>query len=221
MKIGARGEPGRRTAMAKKDVSAIVSGMGVGLSILTSFIEKARKRGLGDEVIHQLATPEGDLLLDKFVDLMEGSNGKPGSSFPITVNYDSRLERMIEDGKYDWKNPDITEKNFPSDAKGTVGLTIELVHFNKVMESDEIQKKLDKQGLRPATLPELLAFGAKYPEKQRELPIVALGSVWRGWDGYRNVAYLYRYGSGRDLRLGCLGDGWDAYYRFAAVRKSV
>jgi len=163
--------------MAKKDVSAIVSGMGVGLSILNSVVEKARKRGLGEEVIHRLATPEGDALLDKFVDLMAEANGNTGNSFKVTVDYDRRLERMIEDGKYDWNNSDINAKNFPIEGKGTAEVDIELVHFNRVMESDDVLKELDKMGFRPATLPELLAFGAKYLDKQREFPIVALGSA--------------------------------------------
>ena len=205
--------------MAKKDVSAIVSGMGVGLLILTSFVEKARKRGLGDEVIHQLATPEGDLLLDRFVDLMAGANGKPGRSFTVTVNYDLLLERMIEDGKYDWSNNDITANNFPMEGKVNVEVTIELVHFNRVMESDEVQKELDKQGLRPATLPELLAFAARYPDKQREFPIVALGSVWRSFGGRRDVPYLWSRSSGRGLGLSWLDRRWSILCHFAAVRK--
>ena len=163
--------------MAKKDVSAIVSGMGVGLSILNSFVEKARKRGLGDEVIHRLATPEGDEILDKFVDLVAEADGKTGSSFKVTVDYSKTLEQMIADGKYDWKNSDIKAKNFPLNGQGTTAVNIELVHFNRNIESDTALAELDKMGLRPATLPELLAFGAKYPDKQREFPIVALGSV--------------------------------------------
>ena len=87
------------------------------------------------------------------------------------------------------------------------------------MGSDEVLKKLEKLGLRPATLPELLAFGATYPNKQRKFPIVALGSVWRYWEGYRFVPYLWENGARRDLGLGWLERGWDAYYRFAAVRK--
>ena len=76
-------------------------------------------------------------------------------------------------------------------------------------------------GLRPANLPELLAFGAKYPKKQREFPIVALGSVWRYWCGSRSVACLWSVGSLRFLFLYWLEFGGDAIYRFAAVRKSA
>jgi len=62
-------------------------------------------------------------------------------------------------------------------------------------------------------------YGRKPLEKQREFPIVALGSVW--WDsyGFRYVAFLDRGASERRLGLNWLGFGWGAYYRFAAVRK--
>lgn len=142
-----------------------------------------------------------------------------GESFPITVNYSRTLEQMIADGKYDWLNPDINAKNFPTEGKGTAEVDIELVHFNRAMESNKVLKELEKQGLRPATLPELLAFGAKYPEKQREFPIVALGSVWRDFGGEGSVAGLDRDGSERYLRLRWLGGRWIADDRFAAVRK--
>jgi hypothetical protein len=155
------------------------------------------------------------------------------NSFPVTVNYGLTVEKLVNAGKYDWLNSDINAKNFPSDRKDTAEVAIELVHFGRSMESDEVLEELDKQGLRPATLAELLAFGAKYPEKQREFPIVALGSVWRYRsgarsvaclcsdtdDGSRDVAYLCGGTDGRYLNLNWLESRWTAHYRFAAVRK--
>src|ERR1039458_7111616 len=139
----------------------------------------------------------------------------------LTVDYSKTLEQMIADGKYDWKNSEIKAKNFPLNGQGTTAVNIELVHFNRNIESDTALAELDKMGLRPATLPELLAFGAKYPDKQREFPIVALGSVWRSLNGDRYVACLCCDGSKRFLRLFWLEDGWAAFCRFAAVRKSA
>ena len=140
-------------------------------------------------------------------------------TFPVTVDYGRSIEEMVASGKYDWSNSDITSKHFPIGTKGQVGVNIELVHFNRPMESDEVLRELDKQGLRPATLPELLAFGATYPEKQREFPIVALGSVWRDLDGIRHVACLYGNAGDRGLDLRWYENGWVVSCRFAAVRK--
>jgi hypothetical protein len=68
-------------------------------------------------------------------------------------------------------------------------------------------------------LPELLAFGEKYPDVQREFPVVALGSAWRDSVGNRHVPYLVRHAGRRLLYLYWLGCEWDSGYRFAAVRK--
>jgi len=206
--------------MAKKDVSAIISGMGVGLSILSSVVEKARKRGLGEEVIHQLATPEGDKLLDKFVDLMAEANGKTANSFKVTVDYDRTIEEMVAAGKYNWSNSDINAKNFPISAKGKVEVNIEPVHFKRRMRSDEVLRELDKQGLRPATLPELAALGEQHPELQREFhQIVALGSICNVWGGQGTTCL---YGDSSNRQFGLYrddGSNWHDYCRFAAVRK--
>jgi hypothetical protein len=141
-------------------------------------------------------------------------------NYIVTVNYAQTLEEMIAAGKYDWLKSDIKAKNFPVDGKGTSAVNIELVHFNRTMHSDEALAELNKMGLlRPANLPELLAFGATYPDKQREFPIVALGSVWRGHGGGRGVACLDCGGSERRLLLRWGEFGWRARYRFAAVRK--
>ena len=140
------------------------------------------------------------------------------SSFSVTVNYDLSVESMVAHGKYDWKDDNITTKNFPTTRKGEANLVLELVHFNKALTSEEVLKELDKRGLRPAELHELLAFGEKYPDIQRQLPVIALGSVWQYWDGDRYVPYL-RDGGERDLDLYWIDYGWGEDCRFAAVRK--
>lgn len=56
--------------MAKKDVSAIVSGMGVGMSIIQGLDKKIRDKGGTDEDVHILATPAGEKYLDELADLV-------------------------------------------------------------------------------------------------------------------------------------------------------
>lgn len=141
-----------------------------------------------------------------------------GPTYPVAVNYDLSLAGMIRAGRYDWVNSDITGEHFPVNGVDTKEVVFELVHFNQDMSSDDVLRKLDKRGMRPATIEELLAFGEKYPELQRQFPIVALGSVWRRLDD-RDVPYLYRYGSERDLHLYWFEDRWSGNFRFLAVRK--
>ncbi len=144
---------------------------------------------------------------------------KPLNIFTVTVNYDLNVEDAVKAGKYNWTNSDVTSKNFPSKRKGAAELEIILVHFNRDMGSDDVLRELDKQGLRPAELPEGLVFGGKYPDIQREFPVIILGSVWRYPIGSRYCACLSRHGSKRNLDLLWLVYRWNGHCRFAAVRK--
>ena len=82
-----------------------------------------------------------------------------------------------------------------------------------------LTKEFEARGLRVATLPELLAFGAKCHEKQREFPIIALGSVWQYRDGRRRMPGLWYAASDRRLDLFWFVYRWYGYCRFLAVRK--
>lgn len=139
--------------------------------------------------------------------------------YPVSVDYEMSVEELVRRGRYDWSDSDITSKHFPTQRAGKAEVAIELIHFDRDIDSDEALRKLDRMGFRPAELHELLAFGARYPDVQREFPIIALGSVWRGPLGFRHVPCLYGDGSERGLNLGWFGLGWGGHCRFAAVRK--
>jgi hypothetical protein len=59
---------------------------------------------------------------------------------------------------------------------GQVEVEAKLFRFKGSLTLQKILAKMDAEGYRPAELFELLAFGAKYPEKQRKFTIVALGT---------------------------------------------
>ncbi len=139
--------------------------------------------------------------------------------YSISVNYNQSMEEAIRAGNYDWYNDDITSKHFPTERSGRHKVEVELVHFGRDMSTNNVLAELDKCGLRPAELHELLAFGAKYPEIQRESPIIALGSVWQYSSVDDYCPCLSWGGSGRDLDLGWVGRDWSSGCRFAAVRK--
>jgi hypothetical protein len=137
----------------------------------------------------------------------------------VTIDYGMTVEQMVEAGNYDWNNRDINSRNFPAKGDGAVETTLELVHLNKVARTAEVEAYLKANGLRAATLAELLAFGAKYPEIQLEFPVVALGSSWFDPLSDRYVPYLFRRGSERTLSLVWRGYDWIVDCRFLAVRK--
>ena len=142
-----------------------------------------------------------------------------GSVCSITVDYALTLEQMIAAGRYDWKNGDITAKNFTVTGTGTVKLEVRLFHYGRGMSTKDVLKDIDQNGYRPIKIEELLALGATKPELQREFPIIALGSVWQDLRGGRDVPFLSGDGSRRHLNLRWIGRGWSEICRFGAVRK--
>jgi hypothetical protein len=137
----------------------------------------------------------------------------------ITIDYSLPLDDMIAAGKYDWKNNDITAKRFPVQGLGIVQFEARLFHFDREISSGKaIESITCNASWEPAKIEHLLAFGATYPEEQRQYPIIALGSV-AGVSGDRDVPDLDRLGAERDLDLGWWDGGWDGDDRFLAVRK--
>lgn len=145
---------------------------------------------------------------------------KADNIFTAIVDYTRSLKGMIQAGKYDWVNDDITAKHFPVKGSGKMEVVFEPMHFNRSISSDNAIAEIKQKGRRPAKIEELLAFGEKYPEEQRKFPIVGLGSVCQLWRGYRIVPYLDGCDGWRSLGLGWCGHDWDDDYRFLAVRES-
>jgi hypothetical protein len=94
-----------------------------------------------------------------------------------------------------------------------------LVHSGRDIKTKAVLKNFDARNLRAATLPELLAFCATFPQKVGKFPIVALGSIWQLRRGLHLVAYLVNWGSKRELNFLPIGISWDDDCRFATVRK--
>ena len=187
--------------------------------ILQSLLEKVKKRGYSEDEILRVASAQGDGLLEKFADVMAEAARKPHDLFPVTVNCDLPLEKAIEAGDFQAVHAEITSKNFPAQRSGQANLELVLVRYEHRMKSEDVIQELDKEGLRAAELPELLAFAAKYPDMQRKFSIAGLGSVWKDRKGYRNVPCLYEASEGRYLDLHWWDDGWYSYTRFAAIHK--
>ena len=125
------------------------------------------------------------------------------------------VEGLLSSGQYEEVNGDVSDRNFPvTGSRWDRELGIELVHVGHSSPTDQILLRLDIRGLRPATAAELLALGAKYPDLQRQFPIVALGQEWRG-----RAVFLDGSRKERTVRLGWRGGSWNANYRFAAIHK--
>lgn len=157
------------------------------------------------------------------------------NGFPVPIDYGKSLVDMIVAGRYDWKNNNITAEHFPIErpklssdgpyrtpgVNGTADVKLRLVHLGRDAKTKEVEEHLEAIGLLPAKIEHLLAFGAKFPDKQREFPIVALGSVWVRSVGRRLMPFLGGGGSERVLYLHWSDPtyGWVDDCRFLAVSK--
>ncbi len=100
--------------------------------------------------------------------------------FPVSIDYKLSLDEMVEEGKYDMKTG-ITPENFESfkiEGSGTVEAKLRLMCINRPVSIEEVDELIESFGLMPAKIEHLLAFGAKYPDKQREFSIIAPCSGW-------------------------------------------
>ena len=187
------------------------------LSEITATLEILSQHGIGRRHLTKLRSDPG-FIEQVAKALLGGLYSK--KSFAVIVTSARSFEQMVAVGRYDHVDGHITAKNFAIVIQSTVEIQLDLVHFDRVMESSEVLSSLDAQGLRPASLAELLAFGEIYPEMQREFPVAALGSTWRHWYGCIGAPCLYGVKTGRSLSLTWLNNPWQRYQRFAAVEKA-
>lgn len=97
----------------------------------------------------------------------------------------------------------------------------EFVRLNEEITSvEKVFRELDRRGLRPATIEQLLAFAAKYPAIQKQFPIVALGSAMQDADGHTLFPYLCGHPPlDRSIRLSQSGSPFSSHPRFLAARE--
>ncbi len=198
----------------------MVSGAGLVTSFVINLINAVQRAGGSSEDIHSLADPEKSRAVwDQIARIIVGTGSGARQTFKVLVDYAKTLKEMIREGKYNWVDSNITQENFRTQEKGTQEIEIQLFHFGRVVGSEEVLEEMEREGFRPATLPELLALGAADRELQKEFPIVALGSRWRSPDGYLVVPFLHWFGLRRNLDLGWFESDWHESCRFAGVRK--
>lgn len=144
----------------------------------------------------------------------------PSPSYTLTVNYDQPLAQQIAAGRFDRVQPDINVKNFPAQSgQAKINLVLVSIPPNKMTSTVDVQRLLEAQGLRSATLAELLAFDAARPTEYRQGPIAALGSSWIRSQFSTEVPTLDKDSGKRWLWLRPTYLDWPPRYRFLAVKK--
>lgn len=138
----------------------------------------------------------------------------------VEVDYREKetIQYLLGAGNYDWMNSDISDEHFPQKKIGETSITVRLMNFGRVISTKDIFIEFKKSGLRPANPAELLALGAKYPNLQKQFPIIALGQTWLLPNKDRMVVCLAWHSMLRRVHLLCqFRRDWPAHCRFAAV----
>jgi hypothetical protein len=207
------------SSATKSKVSAMVSGAGMAADVWTRLDRAVKAQGGNDEDLHLLARDEGQPMIDQIASMLVRAGAATRNVYPVVIDYGQTIDQMIEAGKYDYRNDNITVDNFPITGEGKVTSQLVLVHFNRDISSEDAVKEMAQMGLEPAKTEHLLAYGAQHWKRDPEL-VVALGSSWVDPDGDRSVPCLDGSYEDRRLSLRWWDDDWDDYWRFLAVRKS-
>lgn len=118
----------------------------------------------------------------------------------ISVDCNQTLEEMISACQCDWVRGDITLRWYPVLGEGKKTMRVEIAHLNCDISPNGAIAEIAKNGARPASIGELLAFGTVFPEIQRRFRVVALGSFLEIQGSY-NIPYLGMGSDGRSLDL--------------------
>lgn len=154
--------------------------------------------------------------------------------YPVTVDYERNVEDAIKIGRYDSVDEGINSVNFTTQRTGRAHLEIRLIHFGfwfddlirrfvmpslcYVMPLESMLEDIDRRGMRPVELRELLAFGAKYPGAQRKFLIMAPSPVAHVLD-YPSALVLCLEGDRSERSLSLYEPEINDIFRYAVVCK--
>lgn len=179
-------------------------------------VSEIKKRGGTEADLYRLKMP----LLGKVADLIVQ---EAHSIYRVIVDYGMSTEEMVTAGCYDWSNRSINSVNFPVPPEfrelGRVDVNVHLVPCKKLISYIKALSMLSLLGLRPGILPEQLAVGAAFPQKQIEFPIFQIGSLWADRGGQR-ATYLRRGNKERGLSVAWIKYGFQPYYRIIGVERN-
>jgi hypothetical protein len=126
---------------------------------------------------------------------------------------------MVGYGNYRMVHGEINRENFPIPEPLPLHSSYKPYSFPDWIKTEDVLKLMDNDGYRPATLYDLLVFGAKNPQEPKGfVDIVALGSVIDGVSRLPVCPEISR-DFGRNLWLGEACGPWYKHSQFLAVRE--
>ena len=120
--------------------------------------------------------------------------------FEVIVDPDQTMGELLERGNFVYWDPKVMrfERMICLGHKGLCQL--KTCHFTGMVDSRSAYRLIREAGLEPASLSELLAIAAYFPDEEREEPLVAMGSrEWRDSNGEWTIFTL------------CFGDRYEDF----------
>ena len=136
--------------MSSSKASTLARGAGMAADVWTRLDSAVKAQGGTDEDLHLLAREAGQPMIDQIASLLVRAGAASRNVYPVTVDYGQTLDQMIEAGKYDCWNDNITAENFPIEGNGTVNTEVVLVHFDRAISSENALKTMEHMALEPA-----------------------------------------------------------------------
>lgn len=201
--------------MSKSRLSELTRGAGMAADLwlrLENDLEEFD--GVGDELAY-LVTDDGAAHRRKMIESLIRAVAVQRNCYRLTRRYAS-LEEAIEVGGYT-ADRHVTAENFNIKGEIVVDGAFEIYQQpNRWITSKAVVRKFEQRSRRPATLPELCAFGEKFPDVLRQLGrITALGSTFVGpQHGTRGVVSLDDRLSQRHLTLIDWNHEWSSFDHF-------
>lgn len=185
-------------------------------------LEQFFRRSRTVEGVEQLERvfDEGEITKTSWSRFVEDPDRFP-NRFHIAVDRRLTLKEMIRAGSYDLVDGGF-DRYFALGESGYSEHEVRLLNhaLGLPAQTVEVRKQLRDRHYQLPKIEHLLAYGSKYPDKQRKFPIIALGSsVVR--NGFRFLPCLdAAEQKGQLLRRLCLvweGTQWPSHCRFLAL----
>lgn len=198
------------------------------IRLMGEMLITAEKVGAGKDFFSFLAHNE-----NLFWKVLELSRVKP--IFNVTVDYTNSAQATVDvysrSGSLGSKHKGTTDLDkFTIDvAQGLIQkkllfeVEMTLFWFNQRVNSDQVIEEMEKEDCRPAAVVELHAFERDFPNIQKKIPIVGLGTVVKPDDCPAYVPYLDYVGDRHEriFRFIHRAPQWDTFVRFAAVPEEI
>lgn len=216
-------------AKSNKNVSAIVSAMGVLMSIISELVALVREMGGEDADIYRLATPDGKTtmreiakaIVQKKSPVLAPPAGGRIHTLEVEVGSLSWNDAVTSAGPNTGSDWDVRKIGGSYIAPTPGKRQVILVNFGKYMESEDVLAWGRANKLSPANPYLVFALGSAHPDLKGELGVPSMAAVSLDsclFVGFRRAPFVWWIEDGaREASLGRFEFGWHDFYWFAFV----